>query len=379
VGLIGASVVVLAGPAHASSSSTTVRSARTRHAPKLDAATKAKLKQIVESQFAKSGMPGVAVLVSIGDRRWETTLGVSDLETNEPFALDDHVRIASITKTFAATAILQLVDNGKLSLDDTLDSFVPGIPNGENVTVRDLLAMSSGIYDFTSDQAFLDAFAANPNMAWTPEQSVNIMKQHPSQFEPGTKTVYCDSNYVLLGLILEKVTGKDAAKVIDQRVVKKAGLPETSFPTTPGLTDPHATGYLPDPDDPSKPLTVVGDINPQVGWTAGAMNSTLDDLQKWSKTLADGSLLSPELQRQRLKSNRFEGVKINAGYGLGVERINDLVGHNGAILGFSTAMYRYPHADATFVVVGNASTNFTTPTTDIALHLIQELYPKQVR
>jgi D-alanyl-D-alanine carboxypeptidase len=315
--------------------------------------------------------------VTIGKARWETTFGVSDLTTNEPFRIDDHVRIASITKSFTATAILQLVDKKKLSLDDSVESFVPGIPNGDQVTVRDLLAMSSGIYDFTSDQAFLDAFTADPDFAWTPEQSVAIMKQHPSQFEPGTQTVYCDSNYVLLGLILEKVTGKDAAEVIN-RLVDKVELPSTTFPTTSGLAEPHPTGYVPDPDDPAKPLTVVGDINPEAAWTAGAMTSTMDDLEKWSNALADGSLLSKKLQRERLKFKRFAGVTINAGYGLGVERINDLVGHNGAILGFSSAMYRYPQADATFVVVGNASTNSTTPTSEIALLLIKELYPEQV-
>jgi D-alanyl-D-alanine carboxypeptidase len=105
----------------------------------------------------------------------------------------------------------------------------------------------------------------------------------------------------------------------------------------------------------------VGDVNPEVSWTAGAMTSTVEDLERWSRVLADGSLLSRRLQRERLEPHRLDGVQIDAGYGLGVERINDLVGHNGAILGFSTAMYCCPAADASFVVPANASTNVTTP------------------
>lgn len=260
----------------------------------------------------------------------------------EPYRIGDNIRVASITKTFTATAILRLVDEGKLSLDQPIEKFVPGIPGGNEVTVRDLLAMQSGIYDFTSNQPFLDAFTADPTLPWTADDAVALMQQNPSQFEPGTQTVYDDSNYVLLGLILEQVTGKDAADVINAQVVKKAGLSHTTFPKTPTLRTPHPTGYVPDPDDPSVPLTPVGDINPEVGWAAGAMTSTIDDLEVWADVLADGTLLEKSTQRERLIAARFPNVEINAGYGLGVERINDLVGHNGAILGFSTACIATP-------------------------------------
>ncbi len=383
-------VLVLVGGACASStdrsSSTTSRPAPTSTtvvAPgavkvTLDAATKQKLGVILAAGFAKSGMPGVGVRVVIDGRRWDTTLGLADVTTGRPYALADHVRIASITKTFTATAVLQLVDQKRLALDDTLDRYVPGIPNGKKVTIRDLLAMSSGIYDYTSDPNFATAFVADPARPWIPQQAVKIMREHSPDFVPGTKTVYSDSNYILLGLILEQVTAETAGYVINRRVVEPAKLTQTVFPLTPTLPRPHPTGYLPTEAGFSVPPAAVGNVNPNAAWTAGAMTSAVDDLEEWSRVLADGSLLSERLQAERLRFRRFDGAKINAGYGLGVERINDIVGHNGAIVGFSTAMYRIPKYDATFVVVGNGSTNSSTSTSDIALSMIQALYPEQV-
>lgn len=346
----------------------------------LDDATQAKLDQILTAEFPKSRMPGIAVSIWIGDQRWTKVLGLADLTTKAPFALDDHVRIASITKTFTATAILRLIDEKRLSLDDKLETFVAGIPNGPKITVRNLLDMSSGIYDFTGDDTFLKAFEANPAMPWTPQQAVDIMKAHPADFEPGAKTVYCDSNYILLGLILEKVTGRQAQDVINADVVAKLpGLSRTSFPSGMAVPEPHPTAYVPDIADPTKPPTIANEVNPAVGWTAGAMTSTVDDLEVWGRELTNGSLLSPELQRERLRSKRIEGTPINLGYGLGVLTLNDLIGHNGAILGYSSVVLRLPEADATFVAVGNSSTDSSTPTTEIMLELIKALYPNEVK
>ena len=344
----------------------------------LDKATKAKLDKVLKDQFPKSGMPGVAAAVWIGDQRWRSVLGVSDLETQAPFNVDDNARIASITKSYTGTAVLQLVKNKKLKLDDKLESYVTGIPNGDQITIRQLLGMQSGIFDFTTDDAFIAAFDADPTMPFEPTQAVDIIKQHQPLFAPGTQTQYADSNYVLLGLIIEKVTGRPAGEVINNDVVRALHLGHTSFPTADTVPTPHPTGYVPDPDNPSAPLRVVNDVNPNVPSTAGAMISTVADLKRWGKELTDGSLLTRKLQTERLKSHPFDGTQINIGYGLGVETINDIVGHNGAIFGYSTAVYRFAKENATFVVVGNASTNSTTPSVEIALPLIKALYPKQI-
>ncbi len=348
----------------------------------LDDSTTETLQAAFEEAFGSSGMPGATAYVQIGDDVWTSTLGVGDLETDEPFDPEAIVRIASNTKTFTATAVLQLVDEGRLSLDDTLDTFVPGITNGDTITVRNLLQMSSGIWEFSSDPDLLARWNADLNMPWTVDESIALMQGKPAQFAPGEKVVYTDSNYVLLGRILEEVTGMSAAEAITSMIIEPLGLSDTRFPA-PGqseVPDPHQQGYRPPAEELGdiEALQPVGDINPEVAWTAGNMTSTMADLVTWVTALADGELLSDELQAERLESERFDGQQINFGYGLGVVKLNDFIGHDGAIMGYSSVAMRDPEADATFVIVGNASTNSTTPTLDIFIAMLQQLYPEQL-
>lgn len=379
-------IMAVAGCAQASApSSTATESASATTAADavvLDDATQATLESVLDEAFAASGMPGVAVYVQIGDDVWTAARGVGDVTTQEAFDPGAFVRIASNTKTIVATAVLQLVDDGQLSLDDTVEKYIPDITNGDRITVRDLLAMSSGLWEFTTDAELINAWVADPAFEWTSDQTVELIKNKPAQFEPGEKVVYTDSNYVLLGKIIEEVTGMDAAEAINTMVVEPLGLTDTDFPSADerGLPDPHQQGYRPPGEELGDlaALQPVGDLNPEVGWTAGNMTSTLDDLVVWVKALVDGEMLSPELQAERLESKKFDGQKINFGYGLGIVRLNDFLGHDGAIMGYSSVAMRNPEADATFVIVGNASTNSTTPTLSIFIAMLQELYPDQL-
>ncbi|MBJ8338593.1 beta-lactamase family protein [Antrihabitans sp. YC3-6] len=344
----------------------------------LDDLTRETLNYLAGAQFIRSGLPGLGISVTIANQTWSKAFGFADIATKSPFRLDDHFRIASLTKTFTATAILRLVDRGQLHLDDVLDQFVPGIPNGSRITVRNLLSMTSGVFDYPSDPEARAAFELDPAMPWTPAESVEIMRRHPPDFEPGTRTVYCHSNFALLGVILEAVTGLPAADVINTEVVANVpGLSRTNFPTEQTVPAPHPVGYAPDPD-PARPLRVVDNVNPAVVWTAGAMTSTIDDLIAWSRELTTSTLLSCELQQERLRSNRFHGHSMNLGYGLGIMTLNDLVGHNGALVGGSSAMFRLPLHDTTFIVVSNSSDNFRSATMAIALHLVRALFPGQI-
>jgi D-alanyl-D-alanine carboxypeptidase len=348
----------------------------------LDAGTVASLEQILDEGFAESGMPGVAAYVRIGDGEWSQSLGVGDLDTEEPYDPQAHVRIASITKSFTSTAILELVDQGELSLDATLEEFVPDITNGDRITIRDLLGMTSGVWDFTSDDALMDEWAEDTTMPWTVEDTLERIKGKPANFEPGSEVLYTDSNYVLLAHILGEVTGQTPSEAVHSLVIEPLGLEDTRFPAAdqPGVPDPHQQGYRPPGEQLGAldTLIPVGDINPEVASGAGNMTSTMADLAVWVEALADGDLLSPELQAERLEFRRFEGQAIDVGYGLGVIRLNDVIGHDGAIFGYSTVAMHYPEADATFVLVGNGSSNFTTPTMDIFLQMLSTLYPDQV-
>ena len=350
----------------------------------LDDATTAKLDTIFDSVVSSTGLAGMAAGVWIGDGAWTRSAGFADLASQTPFDPAGHVRIASITKSYTATAVLQQVDKGAIALTDTLESFVPGVANGAQITMQNLLAMTSGIYDFTSDEAFLAAFDAEPTMPWSDQQTLDVIARHEPLFAPGAKVSYCDSNYALLGMILQKVTGRPAGAVITSEVIAKLALPNTSYPTTTAIPDPHPTGYVPPVTDPNAafdnaaaPPKIVTELNPAVPSTAGAMISTLDDLRVWGNEIATGSLLDPATQAARLKSGRFEGVPINLGYGLGCEILNDFVGHNGAILGFSTVVMCWPEAGVTIAAVANESTNFTTPTSKFSFGVIKELYPAQ--
>jgi D-alanyl-D-alanine carboxypeptidase len=348
----------------------------------LDEATAATLQGILEDGFEQSGMPGVAAYVRIGDGEWTESLGVGDLDTEEPYDPEAHVRIASITKSFTSTAILELVDEGELSLDATLEEFVPGITNGDRITIRDLLGMTSGVWDFTSDDALMAEWADDMTMPWTVEDTLERIKGKPANFEPGAEVLYTDSNYVLLAHVLGEVTGQTPSEAVRSLVIEPLGLEDTRFPAAdqPDVPDPHQQGYRPPGEQLGAldTLIPVGDINPEVASGAGNMTSTMADLAVWVEALADGDLLSPELQAERLEFRRFEGQTIDVGYGLGVIRLNDVIGHDGAIFGYSTVAMHYPEADATFVLAGNGSSNFTTPTMDIFLQMLAALYPDQV-
>lgn len=350
----------------------------------LDEATLAKLDGLFDSAFAATGVAGMAAGVWIGSTAWNRSAGYADLATQDPFRPDDHVRIASITKSFAATAALRLVDQGEIALTDTLESFVPGVANGSEITIANLLGMTSGIYDFTSDEAFLAAFDADPTMPWSDEQTLEIIARHEPLFAPGAELSYCDSNYALTGMILAKVTGLSIDQVITTMVIDKLALPQTSYPTGTTIPDLHPTGYVPPVTDPNAPFdnagsppAIVTELNPAIPGAAGAMISTLDDLRTWGTELAEGSLLTPQTQALRLEYKPFPGQPINIGYGMGCERLNEFTGHNGAILGFSSVVMRRPQVDVTIAAVANESTNFTTPTSSFVYQVIKELYPDQ--
>lgn len=353
----------------------------------LDPVTTAHLDELLAQGMAATGVPGVSAGVWIGDQTWRRTIGVADLQTKTPYRADDQARIASITKTFTGTAVLQLVDAKKVSLDDVLEQFVPGLPNGTRITVRQLLDMSSGLFDFTADAAFVAQFDADPTMPWTLEQTLAIIEANPPDFEPGTAVAYCDSNYVLLGAIVEKVTGRSLGEVVTTEIIGKLGLTGTSYPTMAAVPSPHPTAYLPDIsgaanlkkpypfDNAAKPPKVVNEVNPAVSAGAGAMISTVDDLRRWAEELATGTLLAPPTQAARLVSKPFTGQTV-AGYGLGLLTIGSLVGHNGAIIGYNAFAMHHPASGATFVAVSNEANNFTSATTEIMLPIVKALYPQ---
>ena len=176
----------------------------------------------------KNGTTGT--IVSISDPARGTLLkayGTADT-AGTPMSPDLHYRIASVTKTFTAYAVLRLVDQGKVALPDPISRYVPDLPNGDRITLRDLLAMRSGVYDFANDQAFFGRYLADPTYPnWTPDEALQIMRAHAPEFTPpDEQTVYCNSNYVLLGYVIEKATGRPAGEHLGT-VIRELGLTNT--------------------------------------------------------------------------------------------------------------------------------------------------------
>jgi D-alanyl-D-alanine carboxypeptidase len=191
-------------------------------------------------------------------------------------------------------------------------------------------------------------------MPFTPRDVLAIVQRHPPDFAPGERFHYSDTNYILLGLIVEQLTGQKVGEAIEQRILQPLRLANTSFPSTPEMPEPYAHGYDAPPGGGA--LRDLSRTNPDVAWTAGAMISTLDDLRLWARALATGALLSPAMQRERLETTAIPIADgITAGYGLGLFSIAGFVGHNGGIPGYSSIAVHLPEANATLVGLVNKS------------------------
>ncbi len=312
------------------------------------------LHQIVERRLAEQNAPGA--LVGIWYPRhgvWTHAAGIGNLATGAPVSLDDYVRIASNTKTIVATVVLQLVDEGLIALDDTLEQYVPGVPNGDRITIRQVLGMDAGIADYVTVPEIAQGYVVDPMIDVGPEQILGIIRASTPDFEPGERVRYSNSNYVLLGFIIESITGQSPATEVQRRIFDPLGMISSSFPLTAWMPEPAMHGYF--AEDLGDPLIDVTRSNPNFPWTAGAVISTLADMRTWAVALAEGTLLTPETQRERLQTRSLSESPVAVGYGLGVITYNGMVGHNGGIMGYSSWMLHDPETGATITIVVSRS------------------------
>lgn len=323
-----------------------------------------------------ANMPGMEVGVWVpGEGSLVEALGTSDQATGAPLTLSDHLRIASVSKTFTATAILELVDQHKLSLSDHLSTFIAGIPNGGRITIAQLLDMTSGIYDYVNDAAVIRAYDMNPVRPFALKDVLAIIKRHKPMFAPGAKVVYDNSNYYLLGAIAAQVAHESLGKLISTQILDPLGMTQTSYPSAPTMPAPFSHGYI---NQPNFPLRDVTNSNPAFAGGAGAMISTLGDLKIWAKALATGTLLTPATHARQLKTGVLANTpKLRLGYGLGITDINGFLGHDGAIAGYGTAMFYLPSRRATIVLIGNNNDLGNPTPLAPALAIAAYLFPKQ--
>ncbi len=309
-----------------------------------------RLDRAIEEVRREADIPGLVVgLWMPGKGHYVRATGVADTATGQPMRRDVFVRIGSETKTFTVTALLKLVDDGRIGLDDPIAKYVKGVPNGRKITLRHLAEMRSGLFPYTSDPDFVHDLLSDPQRTFTPRQVLAYGFKHKNTFKPGKQFEYCNSNLVLLGLVIEKVTGKRLAEVIDKRVLRPAHLHHTVFPDNSEFPEPHPRGYT--NQTLSGEVADATDWNPSWAWAAGAMISNLHDLRRWARVVATGTLLSPRTQAERLKMLPT-GVP-GTSYGLGIFESGGWIGHNGSIPGYETVTVYLPSKRATLVLMLN--------------------------
>jgi D-alanyl-D-alanine carboxypeptidase len=294
-----------------------------------------------------AGAPGAAARVTDGHGVRAAGRGVADVRTNRPMRPDLNVRVGSVTKPMVATVVLQLVGEGRLSLDDTVEDWLPGIlPYGAQVTVRQLLTMTSGVPEYLTGRILGPLYASPPNRfrSWAPRELVAIAAGQPLTFPPGGGFHYSNTNYVLAGLIVEAVTGRSLGHELTRRVFGPLRMRDTSFPVNrPTLARPSARGYsLPiDPEQGPVEGGALVDItvyNPSFTWAAGNVVSSLEDVTRFLSALLTGRLLSLELLAEM--TTWVDTGQPEVGYGTGLQVIRtpcgDVIGHDGGIPGFAT-------------------------------------------
>ncbi|MFD8080875.1 serine hydrolase domain-containing protein [Kitasatospora sp. NPDC059722] len=271
-------------------------------------------------QAVADGFPGVLAYARDGERESRVAAGVADLATGERAWPDQRFRIASNTKSFVSTVLLQLEGEGRLSLDDSVEKWLPGVVDGNGndgsaITVRHLLNHTAGIYDPTTEPEFFAPYLEghDRDYVYTPREVIARAVRHEPLFAPGSGWSYSNTNYLVAGLVIEAVTHHSASAEIHRRILAPLGLDDTAFPLTdPAIHGPHLHGYDFKHEDVTR-------FSPSYDWTAGAMISTVNDLAHFHRALFTGELLRPAQQRELLTTVQFPHAPA---YGLGVQHMD---------------------------------------------------------
>ncbi|WP_116209603.1 serine hydrolase domain-containing protein [Streptomyces olivoreticuli] len=301
------------------------------------------VQQSLNALVRDDGLPAALASVKGRDGRTRTyTAGVGDLDTKAKVPVDGQVRIGSNTKAFTAVVMLQLVAEGKVDLEAPVDTYLPGLLRGDGidgrtVTVHQLLQHTSGLPDFAEA---LDLVATR-RQYFEPRELLDLALARKAEFPPGTKWAYSNTNYLVAGLIIQKVTGRPVGEAITRRVINRIGLRHTYFPSPGDMTiqGPHPQGYF--PEKTGGPLRNFTEIDPSSAWAAGAMVSTNTDLNQFYGALLAGRLLAPAQLAQMRATVPADALGHGTRYGLGLESRplscgGVYWGHGGTIPGYRT-------------------------------------------
>jgi D-alanyl-D-alanine carboxypeptidase len=306
-------------------------------------------------ELVDGGVVGAAAAVHRGRHDLALADGLARREPARELRPDDQTRVGSITKTFMATVTLQLVAEHRLRLDDPVERWLPGVvPNGRAITVRMLLNHTSGIFNYTDDEAFVLQLLSDTDRTWTPPELIAVGTAHPPVFAPGQGWSYSNTNYLLIGLILERVTHRPVQDLVTSRITGPLRLHDTYFPTTPKFRGSHAHGYL-SPELTGEGWWDTSGWTVSWAWAAGAVVSTTEDLGVFYRALLGGRLLGPS-QLRAMTTTVDTGAGF--GYGLGLYEVQTTCGpawgHDGSVPGYRTFAFADPAGRRSVTVLTNS-------------------------
>src|SRR2546421_2488823 len=340
----------------------------------------AALQTMVDRTAKELLIPGAVVLLRTPQGEFTVTYGTTLLGATTPPRADTHFRIASNTKTMTAAIIVLLAREGRLSFDDPVSKYVPGVPNGDKITIAELLKMRSGLYNYTDDSMISATIDTDPTKVWTPAELLVIAFAHAPNFPPGAKFEYVNTNYALLGLVAEKVDGKPLAQVMQDRLFGPLGLQHTLLPasTVNTIPDPFSHGYLygsssvalvgeppysPEVQAAARAGTLLPkdytEVNHSNVAAAGGVISTADDLTTWIKALVGGKVFNADYQRRWFDSLQPEDPSKPKGqkYGYGIAQLswgsNTIYFHGGGTPGYKSKISYDPTHKVALILWNN--------------------------
>ena len=340
----------------------------------------AALQTMLDTTAKELLIPGAVILLRAPQGEFTATYGTTLLGTASPPSAGTYFRIASNTKTMTAAVIMQLAQENKLNLEDPISKYVPEVPNGDNITIAQLLEMRSGLYNYTNDPIISATIDTDPAKIWTPAEVLAIAFAHAPNFSPGTQYEYDNTNYALLGLVAEKIDGKPLAQLMHDRLFGPLGLQHIELPasTVNTLPKPYSHGYLygsssvalvgeppysPEVQAAARAGTLLPkdytEVNHSFVTAAGSVISTADDVATWIKALVGGRVLDAAYQRRWLDSPKPEDPSKPEGqkYGYGISQFswgpNTIYFHGGETAGYNSKISYDPANDMTLIVWTN--------------------------
>jgi D-alanyl-D-alanine carboxypeptidase len=315
----------------------------------------AALQSTISAFMAAQGPAGAAVAVSTPSARYLSLNGYADVTSRQALTATDDFAFRSITKSFVGTVILQLVDEGRMTLTEPVATYIQGVPDGNAITVQDALEMRTGLVEYSDTPAFSGQLDSIPDYGFTDNELLLDAFHQPLDFAPGSDFEYSNTNFVLLGEVIAAVTGQSWDEQVGERILRPLGLASVIYPPDASLGAVIAGAYETTADG----LEAIGGTSDTLYSAAGGLSGNIGDLLSWGRALGSGSLISPALQAERESpvSDAADGDFTPAydAYGMALGQLDGWWGHTGVGLGYESLVMYNRATDTTVAILINTT------------------------